>query len=134
MRRSIISYFDLCTGCRICELACSFAKYGAYSPRKAHIVVSIESEGLRAQPVICIQCKKAACIRACPAEAISREENSGVVLINKELCIGCRSCVSACPVGAIYFDVESNKASKCDLCNGDPACVKYCPTKALVLK
>lgn len=133
LRRFVVGYFDLCTGCRICELACSAAKFGAYAPRKAHIAVSIESEGLRAQPIICIQCQKPPCMYACPANAIQRDEERGFVTISEEKCSGCRRCVLACPIGAICFNVETAKASKCDLCNGDPACVRYCPTGALAL-
>ena len=133
MRRYVFGYFDLCTGCKICELACSRVKYGTYAPRKAHISVSIESEGLRAQPTICIQCENAPCAKACSVSAIKRDEKIGAVIISEEKCIGCRLCVSACPIEAIYFDDTKNKATKCDSCNGDPICVKYCPTKALAL-
>jgi Fe-S-cluster-containing hydrogenase component 2 len=133
LRKLVFGHFDLCTGCRICELACSAAKFGAYAPRKAHITISIESEGLRAQPTVCIQCEKAPCIQACPIGAISRDEKLGAVIISKEQCTGCGTCVQACPIGAMYFDENARKATKCDLCDGDPVCVKYCPTKALTL-
>lgn len=133
LRKFVFGYFDLCTGCRICELACSATKVGAYSPRKAHIAISIESEGLRAQPIVCIQCENAPCSYACPNNAIQRDEKTGSVVISEEKCNGCRMCVLACPIEAVYLDVETRKATKCDLCGGDPVCAKYCPTKALVL-
>ena len=133
MRQQIVPFFDLCTGCRICELACSQNHFRAYAPRKAHVAVSIESEGLRAQPSICIQCDDAPCVRVCPVDAIDKDDKLGAVLINRDKCTGCKMCVLACPIDAIYFDTESKKATKCDLCQGEPACVKYCPTKALAL-
>jgi len=133
LRKLVFGYFDLCTGCRICELACSAAKLEAYAPRKAHIAVSIEAEGLKAQPTICIQCENASCMKACPSNAIKRDEKLSVVVIHEEKCIGCRLCVLACPIKAIFFDERTMKALKCDLCDGDPICVKYCPTKALAL-
>lgn len=133
MRKFVYGFFDLCSGCRICELACSSTKFGAYAPRKAHIVISIESKGLRAQPIVCTQCENAPCMHACPTNAIKRDEKTGAVVISEEKCTGCRMCVPACPIKAIHFDNVTKKATKCDLCNGDPACVKYCPTKALAL-
>jgi len=133
LRKLVSGYFDLCTGCRICELACSAIKFGAYTPRKAHVAISIESQGLRAQPTICIQCQNAPCLRACPTDAIQRDEKIGAVVISEEKCTGCRMCIPACPIKAIYFNATTRKATKCDLCNGDPVCVKYCPTKALAL-
>lgn len=133
MRKFVFGYFDLCTGCRICELVCSATKLRAYAPRKAHVAISIESKGLRAQPIICIQCENAPCMYACPTNAIQRDEKIGAVVISEEKCSGCRMCVPACPIKAIQFNVETKKATKCDLCNGDPVCVKYCPTEALAL-
>lgn len=133
MRKFVFGHFDLCTGCRICELACSATKFGAYAPRRAHITISIESKGLRGQPTVCTQCENAPCIHACPTNAIQRDEKIGAVVISEEKCTGCRMCVLACPIEAIYFDVETRKATKCDLCGGAPICVKYCPTTALAL-
>ncbi len=134
MRKAIIPYFDLCTGCRTCELACSMAKFGAYIPRLSYIQVTTESNGLRAQPHICEQCEDPPCWRSCPVDAFKRDEKTNAVLIIPEKCIGCRACVPACPVNAIQFDKATHKAVKCDLCLGDPQCIKYCPTKALEMK
>lgn len=134
MRKAIIPYFDLCTGCRTCELACSMVKFNAYIPRLSHVQVTMESDGLRSQPNICQQCEDPPCWRSCPVDAFKRDENTNAVLIIAEKCTGCRNCLTACPVNAIQFDREAHKAVKCDLCFGDPQCVKYCPTKALEMK
>jgi carbon-monoxide dehydrogenase iron sulfur subunit len=134
LRRAIIPYFDLCTGCRTCELACSMAKFQAYVPRLSHIQVTMESKGLRSQPHVCEQCQDPACWRSCPEGAFVRDERTGAVLIVPEKCTGCRNCVRACPVSAIRFDEAAHKAIKCDLCYGDPQCVRYCPTGALEMK
>jgi Fe-S-cluster-containing hydrogenase component 2 len=134
MRKAIIPYFDLCTGCRTCELACSMTKLEAYAPRLSHIRVTTESGGLRAQPHICQQCEDPPCWKSCPVGAFKRDEKTSAVLIAPEKCIGCRNCVTACPVNAMGFDGVARKAVKCDLCFGDPQCVRYCPTKALEMK
>jgi len=135
LRRSIIGYFDLCTGCRICELACSFAKFGVYNPRKSVIMITMQSEGLRAQPITCSQCENPYCARACPVDAIRRDEETGIVHVIAEKCTGCGWCVRCCPIeGVIKIEPTTGKAIKCDTCNEDPSCVRYCPTQALVLK
>jgi len=51
--------------------------------------------------------------------------------VNANLCIGCMSCIFACPFGATFMDQSTGKVLKCDLCDGDPTCVKVCPTGAL---
>lgn len=135
MRKSIIGYFDVCTGCRICELACSFEKLGVYNPRRSMITVKTRFDGLGTQPVVCIQCEKPMCASSCPTGAIRRDEKTGIVGILSERCTGCGWCVRSCPVeGAIKIDAITGKAIKCDTCMGRPKCVEYCPTQALVLK
>jgi electron transport protein HydN len=80
----------------------------------------------------------------CPVEAISREEHC--IVVHTDKCIGCKSCMDACPFGAIDMvpvtgciqadGSEKKVANKCDLCIGNPggpACVRVCPTEALTL-
>jgi Fe-S-cluster-containing dehydrogenase component len=75
---------------------------------------------------------------ACPVEAISRNER-GIVLIDDDLCIGCRECIEACPFDAMQFEDRREVAVKCDLCHhrlGEdklPACVGVCPTGCISL-
>jgi len=71
----------------------------------------------------------------CPVGATFRT-NDGVVLIDKEYCLGCRYCIQACPYGCRYLDPRTNTADKCTLCyhrlvkNLQPACCEACPTGA----
>jgi Fe-S-cluster-containing dehydrogenase component len=53
------------------------------------------------------------------------------VTIDKKLCIGCRTCIIACPFGHPFFDVQERVTVKCDYCDGDPQCVRFCDIKAI---
>lgn len=128
MRTVIHCNFDLCTGCAICQMACSQIKTGGTNPRFA--LIGLEQTGLVCRPVVCAQCQNAFCMRVCPVEAVYRDD-ANRVLIDRGKCTGCGLCVEACQVGMVFFDRENKKAVKCDLCGGDPACVEYCPTGAL---
>lgn len=133
-RQLVQGFFDLCTGCRICELACSSAKLGLYAPREAAVKIENVKEGLAAIPSLCIQCEEPACLKSCPVNAIERDPTNGIVKVIPEKCTACGWCTKACPIeGAIKIIPTSGKAFKCDVCSGDPVCVKYCPTEALKL-
>ncbi len=124
--------FDLCTGCESCLLACSHRAAGGYNPRLARLKVLKTKENLVNRPLVCTQCENPFCMHSCPVEAISKDEKSGIVLIDKEKCIGCGNCTEACPDEMIHFN-EHGKADKCDLCEGEPLCVQYCVPGALEL-
>ena len=73
--------------------------------------------------------------------AISKREQDGIVVVDKETCLGrdyCQLCLEACPYDAPQFGVEENaKMQKCHLCidrwgeSKKPICVGSCPTRAL---
>jgi len=82
----------------------------------------------------CHQCEDAPCANVCPTGAIHRA--AGAWLVEQARCIGCKSCMVACPFGAMQVRVVEDRvqALKCDLCahrEGGPACVEACPTHAL---
>lgn len=131
MAKVLFINYEKCTGCRQCELVCSVQHTGASNPSRANVhVVKWESEGFYL-PIFCQQCIDAPCMKVCPKKAISREEESGRVAIDYDLCIGCRACVLACPFGAMGFDSMTKKVIKCDLCDGEPLCARFCETKAI---
>jgi Fe-S-cluster-containing hydrogenase component 2 len=125
-----------CTGCRICELICSFThENGVFNPKKSRIHVAFSGIPAIPKPIVCVQCAKAPCITSCPTEpkSLSKDEKIGAILVDESTCIGCGACIEACPFGAISLHPEKNIAIICDLCEGNPACVKLCPTNALKL-
>jgi len=67
----------------------------------------------------------------CPKDAISRDEELGRVMVDYDLCIGCKMCVAACPFGGMGVDTVLRRVVKCDLCDGDPTCVRFCQPEAL---
>jgi Fe-S-cluster-containing hydrogenase component 2 len=122
---------EKCTGCRLCELVCSVFHDGVSNAARSRIkVVKWEQEGLYI-PMSCQQCQDAPCMLVCPVKAISRDEQLSRVMVNHDICIGCRSCVAVCPFGAMNFSVIDRKNFKCDLCDGDPQCVRSCDMKAV---
>lgn len=131
MKHVLMVDVEKCTGCRRCEVACSFFKENECNPAKSRIhVLSWVRESMD-MPLYCVQCMKPVCEAVCPVKAIKVNEKTSTVLIDHDLCIGCRLCMMACPIGAISIDMESKKILKCDLCEGKPKCVEYCEPKAL---
>ena len=132
---------ERCLGCRSCEIACavqhsqSKALFGAVSEEpRAQKRVFVEAAGDFRMPVVCRHCENAPCLAACIAGCLYRDEK-GFVRRKKERCIGCWSCIMACPFGVITRDKYKRIAVKCDRCHKleVPACVAACPTKALIL-
>ena len=118
-----------CNGCNDCVVACSLKHTGLLNSEQSRIYI-LEGEGF-CLPVVCQHCQNPSCMAVCPEQAIYRDDELNRVVINQDLCIGCKMCVSACPSGAMAFDQNRGRAYKCDLCEGDPECVLACKTGAL---
>jgi Fe-S-cluster-containing dehydrogenase component/formate-dependent nitrite reductase membrane component NrfD len=130
-----------CIGCHACTVACkqeqdvplgvfrTWVKYiekGAFPNTRRHFTV------LR-----CNHCDDAPCIAICPTKALFRRED-GIVDFDTSRCIGCKSCMQACPYDALYIDPLEHTAQKCNFCAHrvdvglKPACEIVCPETAII--
>lgn len=128
--RRVVINIDRCIECGSCAAACYFS-------HAAMPAIGAAREGPALLPVICRQCKAAACVDACPVEAMQRDEQ-GVVRRALLQCIGCGSCARGCPFGVLPNTPTRRQIAKCDLCadrteSGPsvPRCVAACPSGAL---
>lgn len=101
-----------------------------YNPTKSRIRV------VRLNPFVnlaiaCRLCEDPRCVAACPRDALSQSEETGVIMVDEEMCNGCAWCVEACDYGSIQLHPDSRIAFVCDLCDGEPKCVEWCPEEAL---
>jgi carbon-monoxide dehydrogenase iron sulfur subunit len=124
---------ERCTGCRMCELACSMKRTGEFNPARSRICVVAYDESF-CLPVMCFQRENAYCAEVCDTGAIIRDEATGVVRVIADKCTGCKTCILACPFGNMIFSNEKKMVENCDFCNGKPECVGVCATKALEFK
>ena len=131
-KTSFVIFKQDCMGCHACEIACKQEHGLGVGPRLIRV---IERSPLFI-PVYCHHCTKAPCLASCPVDAIYKDARN-IVLINGEICIGCKECVEACPFGAMQFDDDTEIAIKCDQCveridkDDGPACRNVCPTQCI---
>jgi len=141
MRYGFVIDHNRCIGCHACTVACkeehnvpvgvfrTWVKYiekGEFPDTSRHFGV-----------MRCNHCEAAPCVEICPTTALFHRDN-GIVDFDNSRCIGCKSCMQACPYDALYIDPNSHTAAKCNFCahrvelNLEPACVVVCPTRAIM--
>ena len=124
--------FDLskCTGCKLCQLACSATHFDVFNPEKARLrmIHEYNNDGIKIGSKSCILCLK--CEKVCPYDAISN--NGRWMIVDPEKCVGCGTCVANCPTKIIFLNEK--KSTICDLCRGEPECIKWCPKGVISLK
>ena len=132
---------DSCIGCHACTVACKSEHDVPLGVNRTWVKYietgSFPNTGRSFSVMRCNQCDDAPCMTICPTNALFRAAN-GVVDFDDDNCIGCKSCMNACPYDALYINPETNTAHKCNYCNHrvevglEPACVVVCPTQAIV--
>lgn len=133
---------QVCMGCRLCEVYCR-----AEHSQSKDLVKALKKESPQVLPRVCVEvrspdsfavqcrhCADAPCVSACLTGALHKDVETGIVSVDAEKCIGCWTCILACPFGAIICDTKRGKIVKCDLCKGKdiPVCVANCPNEAMV--
>jgi Fe-S-cluster-containing dehydrogenase component/formate-dependent nitrite reductase membrane component NrfD len=141
MRYGFVIDQTRCIGCHACTVACkeenrvplgafrTWVKYverGEFPNTRRHFAV------LR-----CNHCDNAPCVTICPTVALYRRAD-GIVDFDRDRCIGCKSCMQACPYDALHIDPDTHTAAKCHFCAHrverglEPACVIVCPERAIL--
>ena len=138
MKNTLVIDLDRCSGCDSCVAACKMENQMNLGVVRNHVsavgpVGTFPDIEMYWLPMQCQQCENPGCIEVCPTGASYRDEETGIVLVNAEDCIGCESCLTGCPYGVRQMNPKTNTIEKCTLCfqrkndeNWVPACVHNC--------
>ncbi len=130
-----------CIGCHACTTACKSEHDVAVGVNRTWVKQVEKGEFPNTRRLFsvmrCNHCTDAPCVTICPVEALYTRKD-GIVDFDKDRCIGCKSCMQACPYDALYIDPDTNTAAKCNYCAHrvdiglEPACVNVCPEHAII--
>ncbi len=129
-----------CIGCHACTVACKSEHSVPIGVNRTHVKYIEKGtfpDSTREFSVHrCNHCENAPCVSICPTTALFSRAD-GIVDFDDERCIGCKSCMQACPYDALYIDPDNGTAAKCNYCahrierSYEPACVVVCPTESI---
>lgn len=147
MKGRVYVEIERCVACKRCVTACAVEHSASKDlltamtevppPRPRVRLMSVDGVAV---PTECRHCDAAACVAACPTGALYKTGPHGPVLLHSALCVGCGSCVVACPYGVIRQRFDTHEVYKCDLCaerlaeGRIPACAEACPTGCLTFR
>ena len=129
-----------CIGCHACTVACKteheiplgqFRTWVKYVDKGEYPSTTRDFGVMR-----CNHCTDAPCVAICPTQSLFKRDD-GIVDFDSDKCIGCKSCMQACPYDALYIDEDTHTAAKCNFCAHridqglEPACVVVCPTESI---
>lgn len=131
-----------CIGCHACSVACK-AEFDVPLGKTRSWVEYIEkgrypNVSRSFLPRLCNHCSEPACVPVCPTGATWKREEDGIVVVDPDLCIGCKYCIQACPYDARFLNPVTGVADKCDFClhrvsqGLAPACVETCIGRARI--
>lgn len=138
-----------CVGCQTCVVGCKINNEVPGDTQWSHLLSfdgdevyqptgTFPTPVLKFRPTLCNHCDNPACVEVCPTGAMMKDTATGIVWTDSEVCIGCESCVKACPYGNPVINPETGKSSKCDFCMSraieghEPFCVAACPANARI--
>jgi tetrathionate reductase subunit B len=136
---------ERCIGCEACSIACKIenntSDYGIKVETQGGAVKDTPGGNfpnltLDFLPNLCNHCEKPPCVDSCPEDSLQKRDD-GIVILDKELCTGCQSCLTVCPYNIIVFDDGNNLAEKCNFCvhrvdqGLEPFCVICCEGQAI---
>lgn len=118
-----------CDGCNLCMQACARTKTGGDDPARSRLQILPGGQGF--ELALCRQCGDPKCVSVCPAGALGKNGETGVIHWNGDKCVDCLLCTVGCAYAGIALDAATGHVAKCDMCDGAPACVAACPRDAL---
>ena len=131
-----------CVGCHACAVACKEAHGTPPGITRSHVKREFEGEypdaTMHIVPMLCMHCENPPCVEACPTEGATYKREDGIVVVDKEKCIGCKYCMAACPYGVRIQIEKTGVIEKCRFCwdgekpGNPPACVGTCISGARI--
>ena len=131
-----------CTGCHACTVACKAefeVPLGSHRSWVEYVEKGTYPNVSRSfVPRLCNQCSDPHCVSVCPTNATYKRKEDGIVVVDPDICIGCKYCMQACPYDARFINPNTGTADKCDFClhrvtkGLEPSCVNTCQGRARI--
>ena len=136
-------YFDAdnCIGCHTCRVACKDVNRLEIGEDYRHVTSYCTGSGFDVHmyhiSIACNHCSVPACVAYCTTGAMYKDDETGLVLHDHEVCIGCETCTTSCPYSHPILIKRLGITGKCDACAGlrfmgeEPSCVASCPQRVI---